>query len=634
MAKIKVTFPDGSKKDYEKGVTPLEIAKSISDGLARAVIAAKADDQLIDLSRKLEKSCSLQLLKPSDKDGLFVLRHSCAHLLAHAVKRLYPAAKPTIGPPIEHGFYYDFDDLSVTNEDLPRIEQEMRKIIKEAVPAERIEHASKQEALKAYADNAYKVEMITDFEEGASSYRHGDFQDLCRGPHVPSSKAFDQTGFKLDKIAGAYWRGDAKRKMLTRIYALSFPTKKELEEFLRQREEAEKRDHRKLGPQLGLFSIHEEAPGMPFFHDHGYHIFRRLMEFMVEEMERLGYQFLRTPLVLNKQLWLRSGHWDHYKENMYFSRIDEQEVAVKPMNCPGHLLIYKSRHHSYRELPIKAGEFGIVHRHELSGVLSGLFRVRCFTQDDAHIFCTEEQIKEQVGELIALVNRVYCQFGFEYRVELSTKPEKAMGDLALWALAERLLSEALTESGIAFKINPGDGAFYGPKIDFHVKDAIGRSWQCGTIQLDFSMPEKFDLAYEGSDGQKHRPVMLHRAIYGSLERFMGILIEHYAGKFPLWLSPRQARVLTIADRHRPYAEAVAAELRSRGLRAEIDARSETTNKKVREAQLDQVNYILVVGDKEVADGTVNVRTRDNQVRGTKPYREFADELVEEAKGRR
>jgi len=631
---IKITFPDGSKKEYKKGSSPLEIAQSISEGLARSVIVARFNDRLVDLTRRLEEDGSLELIKPDSEDGLFTLRHSCAHLLAHAVKRLYPKAKPTIGPPIEHGFYYDFDNLEISNEDLPKIEAEMRKIIKEAVPAERIEHSSKKEAIKAYKDNPYKVEMIKELDEGTSSYRHGDFQDLCRGPHVTNSKAFDKVGIKLDKIAGAYWRGKSENTMLTRIYGLCFATKKALEEFLKMREEAEKRDHRKLGQQLGLFSIHEEAPGMPFFHDNGYFIFRRLMEFMVEEMEKLGYQFLRTPLVLSKQLWLQSGHWDHYKENMYFSKIDEQEVAVKPMNCPGHLLVYKSGHHSYRELPIKAGEFGIVHRHELSGVLSGLFRVRCFTQDDAHIFCTESQIKEQVRELIALVNRVYDQFGFAYRVELSTKPEKAMGDPKLWELAERLLTEALQESEIEFKINPGDGAFYGPKIDFHVKDALGRSWQCGTIQLDFSMPEKFDLAYEGSDGQKHRPVMIHRAIYGSLERFIGILIEHYAGKFPLWLSPRQARVVPISDRHAEYAQDVAKAFRAGGIRTEVDARAETVNKKVREAQLDQVNYILVVGDKEVTEGTVNVRTRDNTVHGTKKYTALLTELQKERDERR
>ncbi|RME30857.1 threonine--tRNA ligase [Candidatus Woesearchaeota archaeon] len=623
---ITITFPDGSTKRFPKGSTPRTIAESISSGLAQAVIAAKADDKLIDLTTPLEHDTKLTLLKPTDKEGLEVLRHSCAHLLAHAVKRLYPGALPTIGPPIENGFYYDFANLPIKEGDLEKLEQEMRRIAKEGIPAERIEHHDKAEALAAYKDNPYKVEMIQELGEGASSYRHGDFQDLCRGPHVPNSKFFTKAGFKLDKLAGAYWRGKSENAMLTRIYGLCFATKKELDAFLKLREEAEKRDHRKLGQQLKLFSMHEEAPGMPFFHDNGYYLFRKLTEFMVEEMERLDYKFLRTPLILDKQLWLQSGHWAHYKENMYFSKIDEHDVAVKPMNCPGHILVYKNEHHSYRELPIKAGEFGIVHRHELSGVLSGLFRVRCFTQDDAHIFCTKEQIGEQIEELIDLVHRVYSAFGFSYAVELSTKPEKAMGDERLWELAEKSLAEALKKKKLAFQINEGDGAFYGPKIDFHVRDALGRSWQCGTIQLDFSMPEKFDLSYEGSDGQKHRPVMIHRAIYGSLERFIGILIEHYAGKFPLWLSPEPVRVLPIADRHVAYAEEVVQEFRSQGIRARLDKRPETTSKKVREAQLAQVNYILVVGDQELAAGTVSVRTRDGKVQGAKKLSLFVEEV--------
>ncbi len=626
---VKISFPDGSSKEYDRGVTPLDIAKSISEGLARAVIAAKLNDELVDLNRPIQKDAQLTLLKPDDKEGLFVLRHSCAHLLAHAVKRLYPKAKPTIGPPIENGFYYDFDNLPIKDDDLAKIEQEMRKIVKEKIPAERVEHKSKQDAITTYKSNKYKVEMIKELGEGASSYKHKDFQDLCRGPHVAHSGVFEKAGFKLDKIAGAYWRGKSANKMLTRIYGLCFSTKKELDAFLHMREEAEKRDHRKLGQQLGLFSIHDEAPGMPFFHDNGYHIYTRLIEFMSMEMRRLGYEIVRAPIILNKQLWKQSGHWDHYKENMYFTKIDQQDVAVKPMNCPGNILIYKTTRHSYRDLPMKMGEFGLVHRHELSGVLSGLFRVRCFTQDDAHIFCTEEQIKEQVIELIDLVHRVYSAFGFDYSVELSTRPEKAMGSKQIWEAAEQSLTAALQDKQMDFQLNPGDGAFYGPKIDFHVKDALGRSWQCGTIQLDFSMPEKFDLVYEGADSKKHRPVMIHRAIYGSIERFLGILIEHYAGKFPLWISPRQVRVIPIADRHAKYASEVAAEYRAAGIRAEVDARAETTNKKVREAQLDQVNYILVVGDKELGDGTVNVRTRDGTVHGTKKYREHIKAVQKE-----
>jgi threonyl-tRNA synthetase len=421
---ITITFPDGNTKEFDKGSSPLDIAKSISEGLARAIVIAKFNDVLVDLTTPLNEDGKIELIKADDADGLFALRHSCAHLLAHAVQRLYPEALPTIGPPIENGFYYDFDNLEISNEDLPKLEAEMKKIAKEKIPAERIEHGSKKEALVAYKQNPYKVEMINELDEGTSSYKHGDFQDLCRGPHVLNSGVFDKVGYKLDKIAGAYWRGKSENKMLTRIYGLCFATKTELQAYLHVREEAEKRDHRKLGQQLGLFSIHDEAPGMPFFHDNGYHIYTKLMGFMTEQMNALGYEFLRTPLILNKQLWLQSGHWDHYKENMYFTKIDEHDVAVKPMNCPGHVLVYKTSRHSYRELPMKMGEFGLVHRHELSGVLSGLFRVRCFTQDDAHIFCTEEQITEQIGELISLINRVYSAFGFEYTVELSTRQRR------------------------------------------------------------------------------------------------------------------------------------------------------------------------------------------------------------------
>lgn len=631
---ITITFPDAKKAEFKKNITALEIAKSISEGLARTVIAAKLDDQLIDLATPIKKDAKLKLLKVSDPEGLEILRHSCAHLLAHAIKRLFPEAKPTIGPPIENGFYYDFDNLTITQNELSRIEQEMKKIVKEHLPIERIEHKTKKDALDTYHSNKYKIEMINDLEEGASSYREGEFQDLCRGPHIPNTKFFEKTGFKLDKIAGAYWRGKNENQMLTRIYGLCFGSKKELDEFLKIREETEKRDHRKLGKQLDLFSIHEEAPGMIFFHDNGTFIYNSLQKFMSKEMQKLGYLIVKTPLIMNKQLWINSGHWDHYKENMYFTKIDQTEVAVKPMNCPGHILIYKNKRHSYRELPLKMGEFGIVHRHELSGVLSGLFRVRSFTQDDAHIFCTEKQIKEQIKELITLINKIYGTFGFKYHIELSTRPEDAMGDAEIWNMAEKSLSDALKEEGIKFQINEGDGAFYGPKIDFHVKDAIGRSWQCGTIQLDFSMPEKFDLVYEGADGKQHRPVMIHRAIYGSLERFIGILIEHFAGKFPLWISPRQIRILPITDSHVKYANHVADKLRAQGFRVEVDSNAERINKKVREAQLDQVNYILVVGDRELVEGTVNIRTRDNQVRGTKKVDELVKELIEERREQR
>lgn len=612
---INIQFPDGSKKQYNKGISCLEIAQGISEGLARNAIACQVDEKLVDMAYKIQKDATLKIITLKDEQGINILRHSAAHLMAQAVQRLYPEAVTTIGPVIENGFYYDFDNLEIKEEDLEKIQAEMKKIIKEKIPIKRIEHKDKSEALKTYAGNPYKVELIKEFEDDASSYEQGEWKDLCRGPHVPNTKFFEKAGLKLNKLAGAYWRGNAENKMLTRIYGLCFATKQELAEYLELRKEAEKRDHRKIGQQLKLFSMHDEAAGMPFFHDKGYTIFAALVDFMTSEMRKLDYQVVRTPLILTKDLWLQSGHWGHYKENMYFSKIDEQEVAIKPMNCPGHILVYKSRSHSYRELPLKMGEFGIVHRHELSGVLSGLFRVRFFTQDDAHVFCTKEQVKDEIRELIQLVNKIYSAFGFKYSVELSTKPEKAMGSQEIWDLAEKSLAQAIEEEGMKYQINPGDGAFYGPKLDFHVKDAIGRSWQCGTIQLDFSMPEKFDLTYEGNDGKQHRPVMLHRAIYGSLERFIGILIEHFAGKFPLWMNPLQAKILPIADRHVEYAKKVANQMRAAGMRVEIDVRQESTKKKIRDAQVvDMVPLMITVGDKEQENNTLAIRTLDNKVK--------------------
>jgi len=558
------------------------------------------------------------------------LRHSVAHLLAHAVKELYPDVKLGMGPAIENGFYYDFDRKEAfTPEDLKEIQEKMREIAKKKLAIEKVD-LSEKEQKDFFNKEPYKKELADELkkeDKKLSFYKQGDFVDLCEGPHVDNTSKIKV--YKLDKAASAYWKGDSKNKQLQRIYGFAFEKKEELKDFLKRKEEAEKRNHRKIGKEMELFSIQEEAPGMPFFHDRGNYILRRLAEFMTEEMIKLGYEFNLTPIILNKELWIQSGHWDHYKENMYFTNIDEKESAVKPMNCPGNLLIYKTRLHSYRELPIKAGEFGLVHRHELSGVLSGLFRVRVFTQDDAHVFCTNEQLEEQIAELIDLVDTIYSAFGFQYKIELSTKPEKAMGDEKTWKMAEDILAKVLKKKGKEFKLNEGDGAFYGPKIDFHVKDAIGRMWQCGTIQLDFQMPEKFDLTFEGQDGKKHRPVMLHRAIYGSFERFLGILIEHYAGKFPLWLSPVPVRLLTVTDRSDKFAKEISSAIKKAGIRIEIDDRNITIPKKVKMAIKDKVNYVVTIGDKEVEKKTLAIRDRKNNVEFGVKVEDFIKRLKEE-----
>ncbi len=629
MSKIMIEFPDGNKKEFDKGINAIDIAMSLSEGLARQVVAAKINDKITDAFLPINEDSKIQLLKFEDPEGFEVFRHTSAHLLAQAVVRLWPEAKPTIGPVVDEGFYYDFDiDHNFTPEDLEKIELEMKKIVKENLNVKRHD-SSKEELLELFKNNKYKVEMINNLEEEATMYEQGEFKDLCRGPHLPRTGMIK--ALKLIKLAGAYWRADASNKQLQRIYGITFPDKKLLKEYLIKIEEAEKRDHRKIGKELNLFSFHAEAPGMPFFHDKGFYIYDKLAQFMTEQMTKRDYEFMRTPLILNKSLWLQSGHWEHYKNNMYFTKIDSEEdnFAVKPMNCPGHILVYKNESHSYRDLPLRSGEFGVVHRHELSGVLSGLFRVRCFTQDDAHVFCTKEQIKSEVENLLGLIDEVYCTFGFEYEMELSTRPEKAMGSKEIWDLAEEELKGALV--GKKYKLNEGDGAFYGPKIDFHLKDAIGRTWQCGTIQLDFQMPEKFDLTYEGADSKKHRPVMLHRAIYGSFERFLGILVENYAGKFPLWINPNQIVILPIADRHNDYAYELRKQFKSSGLRADIDTRSESTKKKVRDAQLQQYNYILVIGDSEIENKSVSVRTRDNIVHGEKKIENFITELLTEIK---
>lgn len=606
-----ITLPDRTKVKYDKkDITPLEIAKDIDITMPKKVICAEVNGEFVDANYPITQDSEVKLIFYGDKEGKDVFRHSSSHVLAAAVKKLFSDVKFGIGPAVEEGFYYDFEKKEpFTPEDLVKIEKEMKNIVRQDIKFERKE-VTKANAKKLFKDQPYKLELLEEVDNPII-YKIGDFTDLCKGPHVVSTDRI--RSFKLLKIAGAYWKGDAKNSQLQRIYGISFPEKEQLQDYLKIREEAEKRDHRKIGKELELFSIHDEAPGMPFFHDKGNYIWEKLKDFMTSEMRKLDYEINKTPIILNKKLWLQSGHWDHYKENMYFTNIDEGEYAVKPMNCPGNILIYKNRQHSYRELPIKAGEFGLVHRHELSGVLSGLFRVRVFTQDDAHVFCTKEQLQEQIIELIDLIDRVYSIFGFKYNVELSTKPEKAMGDPKIWEIAEKALADAMKVKKMKFKVNPGDGAFYGPKLDFHVKDAIGRSWQCGTIQLDFSMPEKFDMTYEGQDGKKHRPIMLHRAIYGSLERFIGILIEHFAGWFPLWMNPHHARVMAVSDAYNKYAQKVVDELKKAGLRVDFDDRAESIGKKVRDAQHLKIPIIINVGEKEEKANTVAVRTADNKL---------------------
>jgi threonyl-tRNA synthetase len=621
--KIKI---NGKVKEFNKGLSFGEIAKNEK---IKNVLAVKVGEDFFDLSEKISKDCEIKFLTFADSEGKEIFWHSSAHILANAVEKLFPKAKNTIGPSIENGFYYDFDDLELTPDDFSRIETEFKKIVEKDYFFEKKE-LSLSDVKKIFPKNKYKIELAEEFtKEGQklTAYKHGDFIDLCKGPHIQSVGLIK--AFKLMKISGAYWRGNIENKQLTRIYGISFPSEKELKQYIFKLQEAEKRDHKKIGRALDLFSFHEDASGMPFFHDKGTHIFDKLKEYMLEEIKKLNYEVTKTPIILNKELWLKSGHWNHYKDNMYMTNVDKREYALKPMNCPGNMLIFKTKTHSYRDLPIKAAEFGLVHRHELSGVLNGLFRVRAFTQDDAHIFCTEEQLQNQIIELIDLVDRVYSNFGFDFEVELSTKPENSMGDKKIWDLAEKNLADALEKKKRKYKINKGDGAFYGPKIDFHIKDAIGRKWQCGTIQLDFLMPEKFDLSYEGKDGKKHRPIMLHRTIYGSLERFIGILIEHYAGKFPLWISPEQIRILIVSDAFIKTAEKLKKTFEKEGFLVSVDARSESIGKKVREAQLAQVNYILVYGEKEETTGKLMVRTRSNEVINDVSISEFIKNLKEE-----
>ncbi|MDI3540477.1 Threonine--tRNA ligase 2 [Koleobacter methoxysyntrophicus] len=631
MSYVRVTLKDGSIKEYPRNITAVDIANSISRGLAKKAIAAKINGKLVDLRTPIKEDCRLEILSFEDEEGKHVYRHSTAHILAQAVKRLYPNTKLGIGPSIEDGFYYDFDrEESFTTHDLEKIEDEMRAIIKEDIPFEKMV-VRREEAIKILEDmgEKYKVELVKGLPEDAeiSFYKQGSFIDLCAGPHVTSTGKIK--AFKLMSVAGAYWRGDEKNKMLQRIYGTAFNKKEELENYLHRIEEAKKRDHRKLGKELDLFSLHEEGPGFPFFHPKGMIIRNILEDFWRREHKKRGYQEVKTPIILHENLWKQSGHWDHYKENMYFTTIDDEGYAVKPMNCPGGMLLYKRKMHSYRELPLRLAELGLVHRHELSGVLHGLMRVRCFTQDDAHIFMLPSQITEEIIGVIDLVDYFYKIFGFNYRVELSTRPENSMGSDEMWEKATNALKEALDIKGIDYKVNEGDGAFYGPKIDFHLEDSIGRTWQCGTIQLDFQMPERFDLTYIGQDGEKHRPVMIHRVIFGSIERFIGILIEHFAGAFPLWLAPVQVKVIPITDKHHEYANKVANMLEQKDIRVEVDYRNEKVGYKIREAQLEKIPYMLIVGDKEEAEGTVSIRARKEGDIGTERMDSFINKLMNE-----
>ncbi len=606
-------LPDGSDLTVAAGATAADVAEAIGLRLARAAVAAKIDDRLVDLATPVAEGDKVAIVTPSSEEGLNVIRHSAAHVLADAATRLFPGTKVAIGPSIKDGFYYDFEFPEAMGEDdLPRLTQEMQRLLAAALPFQRRE-VSKEEALELFAGEPYKLELIRDLPEEAtiSVYRQGDFLDLCRGPHVSDTGRIGAVG--LLSVAGAYWRGKSDNAMLTRIYGTAFPSKKELDEYLERMEMAKQRDHRKLGRELGLFSFHDEGPGFPFFHPKGMRVINALLEYWRREHVAAGYEEIRTPIILERTLWERSGHWDNYKDNMYFTQIDEVDFAVKPMNCPGGTLVYKSEQHSYRDFPMRLAELGQVHRHEMSGVLHGLFRVRCFTQDDAHIFCLPEQVEDEVLGVIDLIRRMYKTFGFDkVHVELSTRPEKSIGSDEMWETAEAALAAALERAELPYVLNPGDGAFYGPKIDFHIEDVMGRTWQCATCQLDFAMPERLDLEYVGEDNQRHRPVMLHRVVLGSIERFLGILIEHYGGALPAWLAPVQVALVPVADRHGEYAGEVKCALEGAGLRVEVDLRSESVSKKIRDGEVAKVPFMLVVGDREVEQRTVTLRSRGSK----------------------
>ncbi len=611
MSEVKVTLKDGSVKEFAAGTSYLEIAKSLNQKLGKQALLAVVDGVNKDLSDTIEKDAAVEFVTPDTKEGLHAIRHTASHVMAQAIQHLFPGVKFAIGPAIDTGFYYDIDSEHVfTPEDLTAIEKEMAKIVKQNLPLVRSEVPRKDALTRFAAENEiYKVELINDLPEDAviSLYTQGDFTDLCAGPHCPSTGRVK--AFKLMSLAGAYWRGNEKNKMLQRIYGTAFPSKEELDEYLHMLEEAEKRDHRKLGKELDIFSMHDEGPGFPFFHPNGMRIRNAILEYWHQVHRKYHYEQVMTPMIMNRDLWIRSGHWDHYRENMYFTKIDDMDYAIKPMNCPGGMMVYNTRPHSYKELPLRYAELGLVHRHELSGALHGLFRVRCFTQDDAHIFMTPEQIQPEITNVIKLFNEVYSTFGLKYHAELSTRPENSMGDDASWELATEGLRKALEANHLDYIINEGDGAFYGPKIDFHLQDSIGRTWQCGTIQLDMQLPEKFNCEYTGEDGQKHRPVMIHRVVYGSIERFIGILIEHFAGSFPVWMAPNQVRVMPITDKQQAYAKEVNDKLFELGYRTQLDDRNEKIGKKIREAQVQKVPFMLIIGEKEAESGTVAVRQR-------------------------
>ena len=632
---ITIRLKDGKEKQFDSAVALADAAKAISNSLGKNAIVAKVNGELTDLRDPIVDGATIEFFTKEDPEGLFTLRHTASHVMAQAIQHLFPGVKFAIGPAIDDGFYYDLDsDHVFSQEDFAAIEKEMAKICKENIPLVK-KVLPRDEAIQYFKDKNqdYKVMLIEDLpeEETISLYEQGDFTDLCAGPHMRSTGKVKV--FKLMTVAGAYWRGDAKNKMLQRIYATAFFNKEDLEHFLFVRAEAEKRDHRKLGKQLDLFSFHEEGPGFPFFHPKGMILRNMLMEYERELFKEFGYVEIMTPVILSKKLWLQSGHWDHYKENMYFTQIDEEDYAIKPMNCPGGILFYKTQQRSYRDLPMRVGEFGLVHRHELKGALHGLFRVRCFTQDDAHIFMTQEQMKEEVIKCMAMYKKMYGVFGLEYHVELSTRPENSMGSDELWEISTNALREAIEKTGVPYQINEGDGAFYGPKLDFHVEDSLGRTWQCGTIQMDMQLPERFDVNYVGEDGEKHRAVMLHRAGYGSLERFIGILIEHFGGAFPAWIAPVQAKVIPVTEKNLEYAKSIAAAMSESNIRVEVEEANETLGYKIRKAQMEKVPYMIVVGDKEMQSHTITVRSRKAGDLGAQPLPLFVANLIREIKTR-
>lgn len=632
---ITIRLKDGKEKEFESAVSLADAAKAISNSLGKNALVAKVNGELTDLRDPIVDGAEVEFFTKEDPEGLFTLRHTASHVMAQAIQHLFPGVKFAIGPAIDDGFYYDLDsDHVFSQEDFAAIEKEMSKIAKENIPLVK-KVLPRDEALRYFKDKGqdYKVMLIEDLpeEETISLYEQGDFTDLCAGPHLKSTGKVKT--FKLMTVAGAYWRGDSKNKMLQRIYATAFFSKEDLDHYLFVRAEAEKRDHRKLGKQLDLFSFHEEGPGFPFFHPKGMILRNKLMDYERELFKEFGYVEIMTPVILSKKLWLQSGHWDHYKENMYFTQIDDEDYAIKPMNCPGGILFFKTQQRSYRDLPMRVGEFGLVHRHELKGALHGLFRVRCFTQDDAHIFMTQEQMKDEVIKCMAMYQKMYGVFGLEYHVELSTRPENSMGSDELWEISTNALREAIETAGVPYQINEGDGAFYGPKLDFHVQDSLGRTWQCGTIQMDMQLPERFDVNYIGEDGEKHRAVMLHRAGYGSLERFIGILIEHYAGAFPTWIAPVQAKIIPVTDKNLEYAKSVAAAMSESDIRVEVEEANETLGYKIRKAQMEKVPYMIIVGDQEMKGHTISVRSRKNGDQGTQSLPMFVANLIREIKER-